>query len=114
MPRKTTRPTYYRDRECPTCHCFFTPQGLAGHLRFAHKHRYGERDVGAIKLELQQMKSRVQFLCRGADLGAQRTDRLLRWLDNWGRLQMEGEILGVRFTQTDFKLFVVVRAAQQH
>ena len=113
MPRKTTKPTYYRDRECPTCHCFFTPQGLAGHLRFAHKHRYGERGIGDIVLEVQKTKLRVKALCSAAGFDAQHTNRLLRWLDDWGQLQLDGDLLGVRFTQQDFRHYLVARMGQE-
>ena len=108
MPRKTTRPTFYRDKECPTCHCFFTSQGLAGHLRFAHSKRY-ERDVGETILAFQKQKALVQAYCNGAELPSYCRDEVLRWLTDWQRLLMYGEMLGIQFTQADFKHYLVAR-----
>ncbi|MCL0091303.1 hypothetical protein M1N57_00285 [Dehalococcoidales bacterium] len=36
MTRRYSQPSLYRDRQCPHCGLWFTPQGLDGHIRFKH------------------------------------------------------------------------------
>ena len=36
MGKRYTRPTSYRDKECPYCGLYFSPRGLNGHIRFKH------------------------------------------------------------------------------
>jgi hypothetical protein len=114
MPRKTTRPTFYRDKECPTCHCFFTSQGLAGHLRFAHGNKYGEGDSGDTVLDSIKLKAQVEARCTLAGLSSEISDKGLQLVSEWARLQMYGELLGVRFTQQDLKHFLMAKMAQEH
>jgi predicted GIY-YIG superfamily endonuclease len=56
MGKRYTRPTSYRDKECPYCGLYFSPRGLNGHIRFKHlsgnKRANGENPVTIVWQEM--------------------------------------------------------------
>ena len=111
MGRRYRNPTYVRDKECPHCHTFFTPQGLSGHLRFAHKSPL-EDSIAAADRPLQDFadrKARLQAFAVEPGAPAEQIKEARQWLDDWYRLVFKGTALRVEFTAADFKEYIRAR-----
>ena len=110
MSRRYRNPTYVRDRESPFCHCFFTPQGLSGHLRFAHK---STEEVDSIVTRhirgLTERKNRIQMMAKESGLPQEQIREAPQWFDDWRLLILKGIVLGVEFTDVDFKEYMRAR-----
>jgi predicted GIY-YIG superfamily endonuclease len=60
MGKRYTRPTSYRDKECPYCGLYFSPRGLNGHIRFKHPRR--EKQVNGENPVIMVWKAEVSTL----------------------------------------------------
>ena len=67
MGKKYQEPTSIRDRQCALCGCFFTSQGLSGHMRYAHKDMNGNEGFKQLA-ELEERKRCAVAYAQGLGL----------------------------------------------
>ncbi|MCL0094500.1 hypothetical protein M1N58_01185 [Dehalococcoidales bacterium] len=65
MGRQYSQPTPFRDRQCPYCGFWFTPQGLSGHIRFRHGKTQPQPRLGILEskdiAQAKQLLANAQF-----------------------------------------------------
>ncbi|MGA2368006.1 MAG: hypothetical protein ABSF74_05505 [Dehalococcoidia bacterium] len=110
MGRRYRNPTYVRDKECPHCHTFFTPQGLSGHLRFAHKSAEEDKGLGArLSQAITERNARIQIMTQTREYPEDQIKEAQQWFYDWGLLIVKANILRVEFTEADFKEYMRAR-----
>jgi hypothetical protein len=109
MSRRYRNPTYVRDRECPFCHCFFTPQGLSGHLRFAHKSAEDENILAGQIQDIAKRQIDVQIYAKLSGLPEGQIKEAQQLLNDWRYLTITAALLRVKFTEKDFKEYIRAR-----
>ena len=110
MGRRYRNPTYVRDRECPVCHCFFTPQGLSGHKRFAHQSAEENKGLGArLAQAIIERKTGIEIMAATQLYPEDQIREAQQWFEDWGLMMVKAIILGVEFTEADFKEYIRVR-----
>jgi hypothetical protein len=109
MGRRYREPTYVRDKECPYCGYFFTPQGLSGHIRYAHKTVEGKNNAIEQLTELVVRKAEMEAFAKASGAPQGDIKEAKQWLDDWGRIITKGALLQVEFTEADFKDYIRAR-----
>lgn len=109
MGRHYQESTPSRDRKCPECGYYFTPQGLSGHIRFAHS---SSRSDGPITKSIQHLYAKKIMVSLGEKAFSATPENVqenAQWLDDWERIIKRAAQLSVAFTEDDYKNFVLSR-----
>ena len=108
MGKKYRQPTYVRDRQCGICGCFFTPQGLSGHMRYAHQDLQASEEHKQLR-ELQERKKSVLAFAQGLGASGEEIAQAKLWIQDWQRMLIRSHMFQIRLTEADFKSYIMKR-----
>ena len=113
MGKKYRQPTRFRDRQCETCGCFFTSQGLSGHRRYAHREADGSEWINHLK-KLDQRKVNAMAYAEAAGSRAIRPVDVKVLMEAWELVVVKAHTIGISTTEADFKDFIMRKLTSEH